>query len=173
METKTADEILEDIIEAEAQRRYPVNEITQDFYVQSKITFKHGARFGHQHAASQYKSRIEELEKKHESLWKQHNRSLDAQIELEKDDFKQRDIIESQRKRISDLEQNEPLKNAIESYEKILFNERKRIETLTEVLKKLHSNTLYQLHPDDDRITHAPNELFDEVEAALNPKVNP
>jgi hypothetical protein len=35
---------------------------------------------------------------------------------------------------------------------------------LLEALKKLHSMTLYKLSPEDNRDTHAPSELFEEIE---------
>jgi len=43
----------------------------------------------------------------------------------------------------------------------------KRISDLEEALRKLHKHTLYQLSEEDDRITHAPHEWFDQIEALL------
>lgn len=46
-----------------------------------------------------------------------------------------------------------------------MSNETKAIE----LLKKLHNRTFYQVHENDDRPTHAPRELFTEIEEFLSP----
>ena len=41
-------------------------------------------------------------------------------------------------------------------------------DELFTLLEKLHKNCLYKLTPSDDRCTHLPFELFDEVETMLS-----
>lgn len=55
-----------------------------------------------------------------------------------------------------------------EALKSLPSNKEKKTLQLVEVLRELHSHTLYKLNEHDDRQTHAPSELFDKVESILS-----
>lgn len=73
-------------------------------------------------------------------------------------------------------EENERLKNIIKvdqaSLKLIKHHSEKsdaEVERLREALMLLHTNCLYRIHPDDDRVTHVPHHIFNIVESVLQP----